>query len=126
MQIVVKEEGTGTAFTHIKEMAKAQQEPEQPLPVPFELPFNYPFIVKEGIKNEMLSGLALSKFIACIASSMFKYKSHPTKYEYDHVGKQIVEKFPFLKCSKGREYVSMYYEYQMYSYITPGVLGCGT
>jgi len=90
---------------HIKR--KVKKETEQPLPMPFELPFNYPIIVQEGIDKKQLTGMALSKFVACIASAMFKYKGHPRKDEYESISKQIVQKFPFLKCTKGREHVSI-------------------
>lgn len=88
-------------FAHLK----IEKKIEEPLPIPFELPINYPKDVMEELSHNRLSGKARPKFIANVCSAMFKYKSLPTAQEYDHVGEQIIEKYPFLKSKSGSGYV---------------------
>lgn len=79
---------------------------EPKLPVPFELPQNYPYIVESDMMKGILSGKSKTKFISSVAAAIFRFKSFPTKEEYDHVSQQIVTKYPFLKSSSGTSYVS--------------------
>lgn len=74
--------------------------------MPFELPQNYPAIVMVDLQQKKLSTKARTKFIASISAAIFRHKSYPSKEEYDHVGAQIVDKYPFLKSSHGAGYVS--------------------
>ena len=85
-----------------------EQKAEKPLPTPFELPRNYPKEVMDDLKLNRLSVGARAKFIASICSAFFQYKSLPTKDEYDHIGEEIVKKYPFLKSKSGSGYVSFY------------------
>ncbi len=105
----VKEEAVVvSAFSHLKIKlgATSGRRLEQPLPMPFELPHNYPTIVMVDLEQKKLSGKARAKFIASISSAIFKYKGYPTRDEYNHVGAQIVKKYPFLRSSSGTGYVS--------------------
>ena len=86
-----------------------EQKSEKPLPIPFELPHNYPKEVMDDLKQNRLSGGARSKFIASMCSAIFQYKSLPTRDEYNHVGEQIVIKYPFLKNKSGSGYVSLFH-----------------
>ena len=97
------------AFSHLKSKlnAASKRRPEKPLPMPFELPLNYPPIVMADLEQNKLCGRARAKFIASIASAIFKYKNYPTTDEYNHVGQQIIKKYSFLKSSSGSGYVSM-------------------
>ena len=88
-------------------MAK-EQASEKPLPIPFELPHNYPKEVMHDLKQNRLSRAARAKFIASICSAIFLYKFLPTTDEYNHVGEQIVKKYPFLKNKSGSGYVSYF------------------
>ena len=76
------------------------------MPTPFELPRNYHAVVMEGLEKGFLSGGAKTKFIGSIAAAIFRYKSYPTKDEYEHIGQQIIKKCSFLKSSTGTGYVS--------------------
>ena len=98
-----------SAFSHLKSKVSAASKKrlEQPLPMPFELPLNYPAIVMADLEQNKLCGRARAKFINSISSAMFKYKNYPTGEEYNHVGAQIVKKYPFLKSSSGSGYVSI-------------------
>lgn len=106
----VKTEVTNTAFSHLKKYTVPKKKIEEPLPIPFELPHNYPAIVMSDLSQSKLSGKARTKFIASVASSIFKYKNYPTSEEYSHVGSQIIKKYPFLKSSSGSGHVSIWME----------------
>ena len=93
------------AFSHMKVVK--EQKTEKPLPTPFELPHNYPKEVMDDLKLNRLSGGARAKFIASVCSAIFQYKSLPTKDEYNHVGEEIIKKYPFLKSKSGSGYVSL-------------------
>ena len=97
-----------TAFTHLKKehCIISKRKLEKPLPTPFELPYNYPPIVMMDLAKKRLSGKARSKFIASVASAIFKCKNYPTAAEYSHVGSLIVKKYPFLRTSSGSGHVS--------------------
>ena len=84
-----------------------EQKTEKPLPTPFELPRNYPKEVMDDLKLNRLSGGVRAKFIASVCSAIFQYKSLPTTDEYNHVGEQIIKKYPFLKSKSGSGYVSL-------------------
>ena len=81
---------------------------EKALPIPFELPCNYPKDVVDDLKEKRLSGRARAKFIGAVCSAIFSHKSFPTTDEYNHVGEQIVNQYPFLKSKSGSVYVSIY------------------
>ena len=87
-------------FAHLKIEKK-----EEPLPIPFELPTNYPKDVMEELSVNRLSGKARAKFIASVCSAIFIHKSLPTTTEYNHVGEQIINKYPFLKAKSGPGHV---------------------
>ena len=97
----MKEESSITAFSHIKKefSVALKRKLEKPLPLPFDLPQNYPAIVMSDLAKNMLSGKARTKFIATVASAIFRYKSYPTPEERRCVAMQIVQKYPFLKSS---------------------------
>ena len=63
----------------------------------------------DDLKLNRLSGGARAKFVASVCSAIFQYKSLPTKDEYNHVGEEIVKKYPFLKSKSGSGYVSQFY-----------------
>ena len=94
-----------TLFRH-RVTCITKREPESPLPLPFELPRNFPAVVMADLSSHMLSSKGKSKFIAAVAASIFRFKSYPTKEEYEHVGQQIIKKFPFLRSASGTGYVS--------------------
>lgn len=94
----MKDEVSITAFTHLNKTLKKL---EKPLPIPFDLPYNYPPVVMSDLAKNRLSGKARTKFISSVASAIFKYKNYPTDDEYNHIGSQIIKKFPFVKASSG-------------------------
>lgn len=79
--------------------SKRKQEP--PLPTPFEMPRNYPTKIQAGLDEKSLTGRARAKFITTIAESVYRFKSYPTREEYEHVAQQIVKTFSFLASSTG-------------------------
>lgn len=95
MPVTVKEEVSITAFTHLKKelCTLSKRKLEKPLPIPFELPYNYPPIAMMDFAKKRLSGKARAKFIASVASAIFKYKNYPTAVEYSHVGSQIIKQY---------------------------------
>ena len=56
-----------------------------------------------------LSGKGKTKFTTSVAAAVFRYKGYPTNDEYEHLGKQMVAKCPFLKSQNGSGYVSNTY-----------------
>ena len=68
--------------------SKRKQEPA--LPMPFDLPRNFQPKVQEGLDQKNLTGRTRVKFITSIAEAMYRFKSYPTKEEYDHVANQMV------------------------------------
>lgn len=69
----------------------------------------------DDLKQNRLSGRARAKFIGAVCSAIFSHKSFPTTEEYNHVGEQIVNQYPFLKSKSGSGYVSSI----NYMHITP-------
>ena len=83
-----------------------KRQPEAPLPIPFELPYNYPAKVMADLQDGMLTGKGKTKFVSSVAAAIFRYKSYPTREEYDHVSQQIIAKYPFLSSLSGSGYVN--------------------
>ena len=52
-----------------------------------------------------------SAFISAVGASIFKYKNFPTKEDYIEMATSIIEKYPFIKASRGKPYVSMKHTY---------------
>ena len=77
----------------------------------FELPKNFSQDVQKDLTGNRLIGRARTKFIASICSAIFRFKAYPNKAEYNHVGKQIVKKYPFLRSKTGSGYVSSVPQY---------------
>lgn len=63
-------------------------------------------MVMAELKSGALSGKGMTKFISSVAAAIFRYKSFPTRQEYDLVASRIVSKYPFLRSSNGTGYVS--------------------
>ena len=80
---------------------KKQQMQERPLPIPFELPSNFQQKIMIGLEEQRLVGRARAKFITTIAEAMFRFKSYPTREEYQHVAMQIIKKWEFLGRQTG-------------------------
>ena len=80
---------------------------EPPLPMPFPLPTNFRSEIMAALKQEVLSPSLRRKFLSAIASAIFRHKGYPTKEEYNHVGQQVIEKYPFLCTKDGCGYVSI-------------------
>jgi len=89
---------------HLVSTGRKQQMQERPLPIPFELPSNFQQKIMVGLKEQQLVGRARAKFITTIAEAMFRFKSYPTREEYQHVAMQIIKKWEFLGRQTG--YVS--------------------
>lgn len=85
-----------------------KRQPDPKLPMPFELPRNYTCMVMTDLTKGMLTGRSKTKFISSIAAAIFRFKSFPTKEEYDHVSQLIISKYPFLRSSSGTGHVSLF------------------
>ena len=88
---------------------RKQQMQERPLPIPFELPSNFQQKIMIALEEQRLVGRARAKFITTIAEAMFRFKSYPTREEYQHVAMQIVKKWEFLGRQTG--HVSCHSDY---------------
>lgn len=87
-------------------MRKQHNMQERPLPIPFELPSNFQQKIMIALEEQRLVGRARAKFITTIAEAMFRFKSYPTREEYQHVAMQIIKKWEFLGRQTG--HVSYY------------------
>lgn len=69
--------------------------------MPFELPRNFQPNIQAGLDEQNLTGRARAKFITSIAEAMYRFKSYPTKEEFEHVASQVVKKWKFLETRTG-------------------------
>ena len=69
--------------------------------MPFELPRNFQPNIQSGLDEQNLTGKARAKFITSIAEAMYRFKSYPTREEFEHVADQIVLKWKFLETKTG-------------------------
>jgi hypothetical protein len=74
---------------------------EAQLPMPFDLPLNFQPNIQAGLDEENLTGEARAKFITSMAESIYRFKSYPTKEEYEHVANQVVNKWGFMETKTG-------------------------
>jgi len=112
-------------FVHNKIIRKSfETESEGPLPIPFELPKNFSQDVQKDLKENRLIRRERAKFIASICSAIFQYKAYPNKAEYNHVGEQIVKKYPFLRSKTGSGYVSsvLNHRFKVHVYLYRAIL----
>ena len=79
--------------------SKKKQEPQ--LPMPFDLPRNFQPNIEAGLNEENLTGKARAKFITSIAEAIYRFKSYPTREEYEHVANQVVKKWAFMETKTG-------------------------
>ena len=69
--------------------------------MPFDLPRNFQPNIQAGLDEKNLTGRARAKFITSIAEAIYRFKSYPTREEYEHVANQIVKKWTFLETKTG-------------------------
>lgn len=69
--------------------------------MPFDLPLNFQPYIQAGLDEENLTGKARAKFITSIAEAVYRFKSYPTKEEYEHVANQVVKKWGFMETKTG-------------------------
>ena len=86
-----------TAWTRVASKKKQ----ESGLPMPFELPRNFQPKIQAGLDEENLTGKARAKFITSIAEAIYRFKSYPTREEYEHVASRMVQKWEFLETRTG-------------------------
>lgn len=77
-----------------------------PLPSPFPLPKNYRADVAAALEIGQMTTDTESAFFSSIASAIFKFKKTPTTEDYIDVATGITQKYPFLKATSGKPYVS--------------------
>lgn len=79
-----------------------------PLPDPFPLPKHYACDVEVALKRGKMSTTEKRRFLTEVASAMLRYKRYPSNEDRVCVARSIVEKYPFLKSSDAKPYVSSY------------------
>ena len=84
----------------------SKRKQEAPLPRPFQLPINFQPNIQTGLDKHNLTGRTRAKFITAVAEAIYRFKSYPTRDEYEHVAQQIVQKWPFMDSATG--HVSLY------------------
>lgn len=77
-----------------------------PLPDPFPLPKHYHHNVDSALRSKKMSTKDKQQFISEVASAMLQYKKYPSRDDYVCVARSIVAKYPFLKSSDAKPYVS--------------------
>ena len=93
------------------------------LPVPFPFPANYPPIVESALLGRVVPPEAMKRFLSCIARAVYAIKCYPTSQEYESVGMQVIQKYPFMKSPAGSPYVSFVYtSYFKYYYNYTGLV----
>lgn len=76
------------------------------LPNPFPFPQNYTPRVECALRSKVMPPEVMKKFLAAIARAVYSIKCYPTASEYESLGVQIIQRYPFLKSPAGCPYVS--------------------
>ena len=83
------------------------EEDSIPLPDPFPLPKHYACDIEEALTKGKMSTRERQRFISEVASAMLCHKKYPDHNDYVCVARSIVKKYPFLKASDAKPYVSI-------------------
>ena len=78
-----------------------------PLPDPYPLPKNYTPDVMTALKLGKLTTQTEKAFYSAVAASMFERKIYPSSDDYNNVARSICAKYPFMKASGTKPYVSV-------------------
>ena len=81
------------------------------LPDPFPLPTNFPPKIMCALEAKALLPALSGKFYGVLARAIYAMKCYPTPREYQRIGQQIIENYPFLKSPVGEPYVSDQHHY---------------
>ena len=76
------------------------------IPTPFPFPRNYPPVVESALNEKVVPPEVLSRFLHSIAQAIYAIKCYPTSQEYESIGLQVVERYPFLESPAGGACVS--------------------
>lgn len=79
------------------------------IPTPFPFPQNYTPSVECALRAKVMPPEVMKKFLAGLARAVYAIKCYPTPSEYEALGVQIIQKYPFLKSPAGCPYVSYMY-----------------
>ena len=71
------------------------------LPDPFPFPTNFPPEIMYALELKAMLPTQSRKFYGVIAWAVYAIKCYPTSSEYEQLGQQIIEKYPFLKSPVG-------------------------
>ena len=82
------------------------EDDSMPLPDPFPLPKHYPQDIESALQRKM-SSKEKQRFISEVASAMLRFKRYPSHEDYLCVARTVMEKYPFLKSSGAKPYVSV-------------------
>ena len=77
-----------------------------PLPAPFPLPKHYPHDIQSALQTKKMSVKDKQRFVSEIASAMLRFTNYPTRDDYFCVARTVLNKYPFLKTSDKKPYVS--------------------
>ena len=76
------------------------------IPHPFPFPQNYPPSVECALMAKVVPPEAMRKFLATTARAVYAIKCYPTTSEYETLGVEIIQRYPFMKSPAGCPYVS--------------------
>lgn len=76
------------------------------LPTPFPFPQNFPPSVECAIRTKVMPPEAMRRFLAVMARALYAIKCYPTAGEYEAIGVQVIQRYPFMRSPAGCPYVS--------------------
>ena len=89
-----------------RKMVKTEDD-SMPLPHPFPLPKHYTQDIESALRRKNMSTKEKQRFISDVASAMLRFKRYPTHDDYLCVARSVVLKYPFIKTSDAKPYVSV-------------------
>ena len=75
------------------------------LPDPFPFPTNFPPKIMHALEMKAMLPNHSGRFYGVIARAVYAIKCYPTHAEYEQLGQQIIDKYPFLMSPVGEPYV---------------------
>ena len=76
------------------------------IPTPFPFPQNFPPIVECALRRKSIPPDAMSRFLSVMARATYAIKCYPAPGEYESIGVQVIQRYPFMKSPAGCPYVS--------------------
>ena len=79
------------------------------IPTPFPFPQNFPPVVECALHAKSVPPEVMKRFLSVMARATFAIKCYPTSGEYESIGVQVIQHYPFMKSPAGCPYVSSYF-----------------